>query len=81
MKEIVSDEQYNMAGELKENMAIYAESEDLINVGAYLKGSNPKIDRAIQLYNPINTFLRQNIADHYTFDETVHLLEETLDSK
>ena len=81
MKEIVSDEQYNMAGELKENMAIYAESEDLINVGAYLKGSNPKIDRAIQLYNPINTCLRQNIADHYTFDETVHLLEETLDSK
>ena len=40
MKEIVSDEHYRLAGELKENLAVYAESEDLINVGAYVKGSN-----------------------------------------
>lgn len=80
MKEIVSDEQYNLAGELKENMAIYAESEDLINVGAYIKGSNPKIDKAIQLNNPINKFLRQNVMDHFTFEETINLLKETLES-
>lgn len=80
MKEIVSDEQYNMAGELKESIAIYAESEDLINVGAYVKGSNPKIDKAIQLNNPINKFLRQNVMDHFTFEETKNLLKETLES-
>lgn len=78
MKEIVSEEQYQLAGELKENIAIYAESEDLINVGAYVKGSNPKIDKAIQLHNPINNFLRQNVMEHFTFDETLSLLKETL---
>ncbi len=81
MKEIVPDEHYRLAGELKENLAIYAESEDLINVGAYVKGSNPKIDRAIELNEPINNFLRQNVDEQYVYEKTLVLLKELMDNK
>jgi flagellum-specific ATP synthase len=80
MKEIVEEKHYYLAGELKENVAIYKESEDLINIGAYVKGSNLKIDRAIALNPKINSFLRQNITESYTFDETLDLLENSLNT-
>jgi flagellum-specific ATP synthase len=78
MKEIVSDEHYRLAGEIKENLANYAESEDLINIGAYVKGSNPRIDRAIELDKPINDFLKQNIDEHFLFEETFAQMKEIL---
>lgn len=81
MKEIVSDEHYKLAGQLKENLAIYAESEDLINVGAYVKGNNPGIDRAIELNGPINNFLKQNVDEQYVYEETLVLLKELMDNK
>jgi len=81
MKEVVEEDHYNLAGELKENQSIYAESEDLINVGAYVKGSNPTIDKAIILNNPIKNFLRQNVKDHYTYEESVELLRKTMQNE
>lgn len=81
MKEIVPEEHYRLVGEMKENLAIYSESEDLINVGAYVKGSNPKVDRAVSLNNPINSFLKQNINEHFVYEETVVKLKEILKSK
>ena len=74
MKDIVDEKHYQAAGNLKENMAVYAESKDLIDVGAYRKGSNPKIDRAIQLHPPINNFLKQRVEEHQPFSETVQSL-------
>lgn len=76
MKEIVTDEHYKLAGQLKENQAVYANSEDLINVGAYVDGSNPKIDKAIALNGPIGNFLRQNINESYSLEETVERLKD-----
>lgn len=81
MKEIVPEEHYVLVGEMKENLAIYAETEDLINVGAYVKGSNPKVDRALALNNPINNFLKQNINERFVYEETVVKLKEILKSK
>lgn len=78
MKEIVSEDHYNLAAKLKENMAVYTASEDLINVGAYVKGNNPKIDKAIKLNIPINDFLRQGIDESFTFEETLSLLKKTI---
>ena len=75
MKEIIDDDHYNLAGQLKENLSIYKESEDLINVGAYVEGSNPSIDKAITLNRPINGFLRQNIDEKYSYEETLELLK------
>jgi flagellum-specific ATP synthase len=78
MKEIVAENHYSLAGELKENVAVYKESEDLINIGAYVKGSNLKIDRAITLNPKINAFLKQDITESYTFNETLDLLVNSL---
>lgn len=78
MRGIVSEEHNKLAGELKESMAIYSESEDLINVGAYVKGSNSQVDKAIDLNTPINNFLRQNVDESFTFDETLVELEEIM---
>lgn len=81
MKEIVSDQHYNIVGDLKENLATYSESEDLINVGAYVKGSNPMIDRSIELHDPINSLLRQNVNDHYSYEETLDLIKQVMKPK
>lgn len=81
MKEIVSEEQYQLAGKLKENMAIYAESKDLIDVGAYQRGSNPTVDRAIQLHLPIKNFLKQRVEEPFVFDTTLEMLANTLNQR
>jgi flagellum-specific ATP synthase len=57
-------------------LATYRESEDLINIGAYNKGSNPKIDLAIEKIGPINGFLRQGISEQSDYEQTVRGLLE-----
>ena len=74
MKEIVEDEHYGLAGQLKENLAIYENSKDLINIGAYKEGHNPILDKAVKLNIPIKEFLKQNIDERYSLEETKNLL-------
>lgn len=78
MNNIVDEEHQRLAGKLKENKGIYEESEDLINIGAYKKGSNPGIDRAIELHPSINGFLRQETDERFTYEETGELLKEVI---
>lgn len=59
---------------LKELYAIYRENEDLINIGAYQKGSDPKIDLAIKKYKEITDFLKQEIEEKIDFPHTVQSL-------
>jgi flagellum-specific ATP synthase len=76
MDDIVSTEQRENANKLKSILAIYRKSEDLINIGAYVAGSNPKIDYAIEINDRANGFLMQGIDDCVTYDESVQQLEE-----
>lgn len=69
MSDIVSKEHKKMASEIKKNMATYAEAEDLINIGAYIKGSNPDIDMAIQKNRMIKEFLLQSVEEKIDFEE------------
>ncbi|EYE88800.1 ATP synthase [Fervidicella metallireducens AeB] len=69
MSEIADDELKLKASELRDIMAIYKESEDLINIGAYQKGSNPKLDKAIEQMPLIDKFLKQATNEHVTFEE------------
>ena len=75
MKAIVDDEHSELSGKLRENLAIYKESEDLINVGAYIKGTNSAIDRSINLIDPINMFLKQGVNEMFTYEETINELK------
>jgi len=78
MKQIVSDEHYNMASRLRDMLATYEEAEDLINIGAYVKGSNAKIDAAIEIYDDIIAFLQQNSEDESNYDTTLERLKSFL---
>jgi flagellum-specific ATP synthase len=72
----VTDEvQQDCAGKIKEWMALYNQAEDLINIGAYAKGSNPKIDQAIASIDRINLFLRQKVDETGNFDDSRALMQ------
>ncbi|MFB9329698.1 flagellar protein export ATPase FliI [Paenibacillus aurantiacus] len=74
MKEIVPEEQQDAANELKRLLATYKDSEDLINIGAYQRGSNAEIDRAIDRIGTINTFTRQKTTEKVSYEEAVQAL-------
>ncbi len=57
-------------------MAVYAEQEDLITVGAYQKGSNPAVDEAIAMHDAINEFLEQEELEKITIEDTMRRLGE-----
>lgn len=56
-------------------MAVYKEAEDLIHIGAYVKGSSSKIDEAIEKIDAINDFLCQGVFEVQSFEETIQRLE------
>jgi flagellum-specific ATP synthase len=74
MRSVVSPEHNDLSSQMRELMSIYREAEDLINIGAYVRGSNAKIDKAIALNDFINRFLRQDVADKTTMQDTVALM-------
>ena len=74
MTNLVSDEHKEAAAKLREVLARYAEAEDLINIGAYVKGSNPKIDYAISKIDEVNEFLKQGTFEKCDYEETVERL-------
>jgi flagellum-specific ATP synthase len=76
MDDIISSSQKENANKLKAVMATYSKSEDLINIGAYVAGSNSKIDYAIEMNNRANGYLMQGIEDCVTYDESIKQLEE-----
>ena len=79
MPNIASKEHIKMASTIKDIMSVYNEAEDLINIGAYKRGSNKKIDLAIKLIDDINGFLRQETYKSPTFEETLETLQNIYD--
>ncbi|MBU1138005.1 MAG: FliI/YscN family ATPase [Proteobacteria bacterium] len=80
MREITTPRHIELAGKARKVLATYAEAEDLINIGAYAKGSNPGIDFAISKIDAINEFLRQGYDEvtplKQTLEELGNLLSE-----
>lgn len=74
MPDIASKEHLEAAGKLRDLLATYRSAEDLINIGAYVDGSNPKIDEAKRKIDDVNNFLIQGTYEDAPFDETVSAL-------
>jgi flagellum-specific ATP synthase len=66
------------AQRLLDLLATYRESEDLINIGAYVKGSNPRIDQAIGMINNIRSFLRQRADERERFENGIQQLQKMM---
>ncbi|HEY9745668.1 MAG TPA: EscN/YscN/HrcN family type III secretion system ATPase, partial [Oculatellaceae cyanobacterium] len=69
--QINSKEHRDAAGKIRDLLATYKKSEDLINIGAYVPGSNPKLDIAVTLKGEIDGLLRQDIHENTSYEETV----------
>ncbi|MCM3665630.1 flagellar protein export ATPase FliI [Mesobacillus subterraneus] len=74
MNNIVSDDHVKAAERLRELLSTYINSEDLINIGAYKKGSSAEIDEAIMKYPQILNFLKQGTNEKVSINESVQEL-------
>ncbi|MGM9539340.1 flagellar protein export ATPase FliI [Anaerovibrio sp.] len=75
MSAVVPQEHMEANRRLRALMAVYKEAEDLIHIGAYVRGSSQKIDEAIQKIDAINDFLCQGVFEVQGFEETIQRLE------
>jgi len=74
MPVVVSEKQYEAAGRVRELLATVEDAQDLINIGAYKSGSNPKVDWALKHIEAVDGFLKQGMAENVSFDSTVQQL-------
>ncbi|MFT8313921.1 MAG: flagellar protein export ATPase FliI [Clostridium sp.] len=70
MSEIADDDHKQAASAARDLLATYHDSEDLINLGAYVRGSNKKIDIAIHYHDHIVNYLKQEINEKSNFEES-----------
>jgi len=69
MDALVPQEYRESTGKIREWLSTYSKAEDMINIGAYVRGSNPKIDLAIRKNDAVNAFLKQRYDEHISLDD------------
>ncbi|MDA8218732.1 MAG: FliI/YscN family ATPase [Dehalococcoidales bacterium] len=74
MGNVVGPEHLACAGRMRETMAAYRRARDLLEIGAYVQGTNPQVDRAVAMLAEINGFLRQQPGEHACLAETISWL-------
>ncbi len=78
MADIVPKEAIDAAAEARDILATYRDAEDLITIGAYKPGQNPRVDRAVQLIDPLTRFLRQKSSEKSSLIESMQALKSVL---
>ena len=78
MAEIVGDEHKALASEMRDLLSLYAQNEDLISIGAYKTGTNPRLDHAIARIQKINDFLMQKTGESFNMEQTVQMMKKIL---
>lgn len=71
MSDVTTKEHRDAAAKVRSWLAVYRKNEDLINIGAYVKGSDPACDEAIRRMNSINEFLCQSTADKFEYENII----------
>jgi len=74
MPAVVSREHLAKASQIRNLLATYRDSEDLVRIGAYQKGSDPLLDQAMQTMPQINAFLRQEADERCPLSQNVERL-------
>jgi flagellum-specific ATP synthase len=80
-RDLLKPEQLGLAAAAREHLAVYRKNQDLINIGAYPAGSNPTIDRAIALHEPLDKFLRQGVNEGFAAAQSWPLLAQVLSTQ
>ena len=79
MPDIVDSDHRKRAIAFSEILATYKEAEDLINIGAYVRGSNPQIDHALSKIGSLRTYLKQDMLEKSLYEESVYRLKEIIE--
>lgn len=77
-RDLLKPEHLKLTATAREHMAMYRRNQDLINIGAYPAGSNPLIDQAIALREPLDKFLRQGVSEGVPTHQSWPLLAQAL---
>lgn len=75
MSNIAGKDHIRAANRFREMLSTYQNSEDLINIGAYKKGSSREIDEAIQFHPKLISFLKQEVDEAASLEESISLLK------
>lgn len=75
MNDIVDKEHNLAAGEFRDLLSTYFKAEDMINIGAYKPGANPKIDRALAKFDEFTAFMRQSVDEPDDYDNAIDRLK------
>ena len=78
MTELVDEEQQQLAAVFRDYLAVYTESEDLISIGAYVEGANPRLDQARQHIDEMRALLKQGINEVDTYAAAREKLRQLL---
>lgn len=76
MVEIVAGQHRRAASRFRNMLGLYQKNADLISIGAYKKGTNPALDEVVLKIEKMNDFLKQDIIESFSYEETVKLLQE-----
>jgi len=78
MPMVTSKEHQQLVRQLRQMYALYQQNKDLIAIGAYTKGNDPRIDQAINLMPVINFFLQQSMTEVIPYDQSLAQLQEII---
>jgi len=78
MPMVTSEEHQQLARELKQVYSVYQQNKDLIAIGAYSKGNDPRIDQSINLLPVLNFFLQQKMNEVIPYEQSINQLQEIL---
>ena len=76
MVNIVPEEHREAAAKMRDILSIYAKNEDLISIGAYKSGTNPRLDKAVSKIDRVNEFLMQKINESFSGEESLKMMRE-----
>lgn len=77
-REVMPETDLNRVGTARDLLALFRRNEDLVNIGAYVKGANPKVDRAVERQPLLMQFLRQGVAEKWTRERSLIELQKLL---
>ncbi len=78
MVELVPEEHRQLASRLRDILSVYEKNADLVSIGAYKAGSNPKLDFALSKIDDINGFLMQGINEAFTYEESLNAMKKVM---
>ncbi len=78
MADIVSPEHKKLAAQIRDVLAVYEKNSDLVSIGAYKVGTNPKLDYALGKIDGINRFLCQDVNESFSYEQDLNIMRKLL---